>query len=280
VASGGSLGNLDVMKLQAVPARHGVQWARQGFRTFFGHPMAFAALFAAFMLSVFALMLVPLLGPLLLGMLLPLVALGFMSATRITLAGGFPTPRVFFEPLRTDRPRVIAMLRLGMAYATASLVVLWLSDFADGGAFDALIDAVPAANTSPDVVAARLDAPGLQGGLLLRMILAGLLAVPFWHAPALIFWHGHGCAKALFSSTLACWRNRGAFLMYMLVWFGLIVAVSLAANLFSLLGQAQLFAFLLVPLLPIFATAFYASLYFTFADCFAEAEPEPRVHPA
>ena len=52
-----------------------------------------------------------------------------------------------------------------------------------------------------------------------------MLAVPFWHAPALVYWDHHGCAKALFSSTLACWRNRGAFTVYSLVWFVLIVFV-------------------------------------------------------
>ncbi len=264
------------MKLQTVPARQGALWVRQGFRAFFSHPIAFAALFAAFMFAVFVLALLPLVGSLLVLALLPLVSLGFMIATRVALDGGFPTPRVFIEPLRAERPRVVAMLQLGLIYALATYAIMWLSDQADGGALEALMEVLPAGQTSPDKVAAKLSAPGLALGLLLRFGLAGLLSVPFWHAPALVYWDGHGCAKALFSSTLACWRNRGAFTVYSLTWFALIMLFGMAASLvIPLFGQAQLFAIAAAPLSLILTTVFYASLYFSFADCFVAAEPGP-----
>lgn len=257
------------MHLQTVPARHGALWVRQGFRAFFKHPMAFAALFAAFMFAVFVLALLPFVGSLLVLALLPLVSLGFMIATRVAIGGGLPTPRVFIDPLRAGRPRTVAMLQLGVIYAVATLAVMGLSDLVDGGAFEALMQALPAGQASPDKVAASLDAPGLASGLLLRFGLAGLLSIPFWHAPALVHWDGHGCAKALFSSTLACWRNRWAFTVYSLVWFGLIVALGMVGSLlFSLFGQAQLFTVAVVPVSLVFTTVFYVSLYFTFADCF------------
>ena len=261
------------MKLQTVPARNGAQWVRQGFAAFFKRPMAFAALFAAFMLGVFVFALLPFIGTLLVLAWLPLVSLGFMLATRIALDGGLPTPRVFIDPLRTDRPRRIAMLQLGLIYAAATFVVMWASDVIDGGAFAALMDALPAGQTAPDVVAAKLGAPGLALGMLARFGLAGLLSVPFWHAPALVHWDGHGCAKALFSSTLACWRNRGAFTVYSLAWFALIVLVGMAGSLvFALLGQPALFAVAAVPMSLLLTTVFYVSLYFTFADCFVAGE--------
>jgi hypothetical protein len=263
------------MRLQTVPARHGILWVRQGFRAFFKHPMAFAALFAAFMFAVFVLALVPLIGPLLVLALLPLVSLGFMIATRTVLDGGLPTPRVFIDPLRGQRARVVAMLQLGLIYAVATFLVMWLSDLAVGGTFDALMGALPAGQDASDDVASRLGAPGLLLGLLLRFGLAGLLSVPFWHAPALVYWDGHGSAKALFSSTLACWRNRAAFTVYSLAWFALIVAFGVAGSLlFALLGQARLFAVAAVPMSLMFTTVFYVSLYFTFADCFVATEPE------
>jgi hypothetical protein len=269
------------MKLQTVPARRGALWVRQGFRAFFTRPMAFAALFAAFMFGVFVLALVPLLGPMLVLALLPLVSLAFMLATRVAVAGGLPTPSVFVAPLRADRPRVVAMLQLGLIYAVATYAVMALSDLVDGGAFEALMDAMPAGQSKPEVVAARLDAPGLTSGLLLRFGLAGLLAVPFWHAPALVYWDGHGCAKALFSSTLACWRNRGAFMVYSLVWFALILVFGMVGSLvFAMFGQSQVFAAAAVPLSLGVTTVFYVSLYFTFADCFVSGEPEPPLTPA
>lgn len=248
-------------------------WVRQGFRAFFKRPLPFAALFASFMFAVFVLALLPFVGALVLLALLPLVSLGFMIATRIAIDGGMPTARVFIDPLRAGAPRRNALLKLGLTYAAATFVVMWLSDVIDHGAFEALMDAMPAAQSSTDAVAAKLAAPGLGLGLLLRFGLAGLLSVPFWHAPALVHWDGHGCAKALFSSTLACWRNRGAFAVYGLVWFALIIAFGMVGSLmFALLGQPQLFALAAVPLSLLFTTVFYVSLYFTFADCFTATE--------
>jgi hypothetical protein len=261
------------MKLRTVPARQGALWVRQGFQVFFKQPMAFAALFAAFMFAVFVFALLPVVGTVLMLALLPLVSLGFMIASRMAMGGQFATPRVFIEPLRAPKPQVIAMVQLGLVYASATFVIMFLSDQVDGGAFDALMDAMPGAQSAPQVVAAKLVEPGLWFGLLLRLGLAGALSVPFWHAPALVYWDGHGCAKALFSSTIACWRNRGAFAVYSLGWFALIMAVGAGGSLiFGLLGQAQLFALAAVPMSLLLTTVFYASLYFTFADCFTTDE--------
>jgi hypothetical protein len=261
------------MRLQTVPARNGMLWVQRGFRVFFRRPMAFAALFAAFMFAVFLLALLPAIGPVLVLAALPLVSLAFMLATSIAVRGGFPTPRVFIDPLRVDRARLMAMLELGLAYAVATYAVMWLSDMVDGGAFEALMDALPAGQGSADDVAQKIGAPGLAFGMLLRFGLAGILAVPFWHAPALVYWDNHGCAKALFSSTLACWRNRGAFAVYGLVWFALIASFGvLGSMLFSMAGQPQLLAIVAVPVSLIFSTVFYVSLYFTFSDCFVAAE--------
>ena len=90
-------------------------------------------------------------------------------------------------------------------------------------------------------------------------------------------WDGHGWAKALFSSTIACWRNKGAFAMYSLTWFGVIMLIGIVSNLaFALLGLMQVMAVALVPISLMLSTVFYVSLYFTFADCFVDdADVEP-----
>ena len=261
------------MKLQTVPANRGSAWVKQGFRVFFKQPLAFAALFAAFMFAVFLLAMVPFVGSLVVLALLPLVSLGYMIATKRVLEGGFPTPQVYFEPLRGPRPQLVAMVQMGLAYAMATFVIMWLSDLVDGGAFEALMDALPDAQKAPDAVAAKLVDPRLALGMMLRFALAGLLSVPFWHAPALVHWDGHGCEKALFSSTLACWRNKGAFTVYSAVWMALIAGLGAAGSiLFGLLGAPQVFAVVAVPLSLLITTVFYASLYFTFADSFVSSD--------
>jgi hypothetical protein len=266
------------MRLQTVPARQGIVWVRQGFRAFFRQPLAFAGLFATFLFAAFACALVPEIGTFIAVGLLPLVSVGFMLATRIALAGAYPTPRVFIEPLRASRRQMIAMIQLGVGYALATLAIMWLSDVLDGGAFEDLMDALPAGQTTPEAAAAKMVGdPRIELGLFLRFALAGLLSIPFWHAPALVHWDGHGWAKALFSSTIACWRNKGAFAMYSLTWFGVIMLIGIISNLaFALLGLMQVMAVALVPISLMLSTIFYVSLYFTFADCFVDdADVEP-----
>ena len=270
------------MKLHTVPARQGALWVRQGFRAFVSRPMSFAGLFATFLFAVFAFALLPFVGPFLVLALLPLVSLGFMIATRKVTEGSFVTPAVFAEPLRASKPRRTAVLQLGLIYAATTFLIMWLADVVDGGAFEALMDSLPNGQGTPEAVAIQFDNPRLELGLVLRFGLAALLAIPFWHAPALVHWDGHGCAKALFSSTLACWRNKGAFAVYSLTWVSVIMLFGVLTNLvFALLGQFELIALTAVPLSLILSTVFYASLYFTFADCFGADETEaPPALPA
>jgi hypothetical protein len=117
----------------------------------------------------------------------------------------------------------------------------------------------------------------IEFGLLLRTALAGLLSIPFWHAPALVHWDGHGLAKSLFSSTIACWRNKAALAVYSLTWFGVVMLSSVISNVLVLLvGNMQLATVVAMPMLLMLSTIFYVSLYFTFADCFVDdADVEP-----
>ena len=269
------------MKLQTVPARQGALWVRQGFSVFFARPMAFAGLFAAFMFAVLVIALLPLIGLLLVLALLPLGTLGFMIATRESLEGRMPTPAVFLVPLRGDKRERMALLKLGLVYVVCAFAVTALSNLADGGAFEALMDTLPAGQGTPEATAAKMADAGVGAGLLLRFGLAALLSIPFWHAPALVHWHGHTCAKALFSSTAACWSNKGAFALYACAWFAAIMLFgTLTALIFELLGQAQLLTFVLAPMSLILSTVFYASLYFTFADSFSVDEPSPSTTPS
>ena len=95
---------------------------------------------------------------------------------------------------------------------------------------------------------ALLSEPGVATGLLLAGVLGTALSVVFWHAPALVHWGGQGVAQALFSSTLAVWRCKGAFFTYSLAWAGVIALFGLlAALLFGVLGAPQLANVVSVP---------------------------------
>jgi hypothetical protein len=81
--------------------------------------------------------------------------------------------------------------------------------------------------------------------------------------------------QALFSSTLALWRSKGAFLAYMLAWIGVLLLFGLvSAVVFSLIGVPQLTGLIGVPAGLVFSTVFYISVLFTFTDSFG-GSPSP-----
>lgn len=270
------------LHLHEVAPRQGLAWARNGFRAFFRRPMALASLFIAFMFAALLVMALPL-GGLLLVLALPLLSLGYMIATRSAIAGGPVHPGQLIEPLRRGTARTDGgpdrrktLLALCALYALVTLGIIWLSDSIDGGRFERLQMLMAAGGSaSSESAQAEIDTllndPALRNGLLVRFGLAALLAVPFWHAPALVWWGGQGVAQSLFSSTLAVWRTRGAFVMYGAAWALVVGLFGIgAATVFTLLGARQLVGVAAMPAALIFTVAFYVSLYFSFVDTFGE----------
>ena len=260
------------LRLKEVPARQGALWVRQGFRIFLARPLAFTALYAAFLFGAWLLVLMLSdIGWLLALMTMPLLTLVFMLATAGALAGRVPTPALYLAPLRGDPRRARLIIQLGIAYAVALHLVGLLADAIDGNAMQALAQAMQAGH--PEEMEAALARPELQFGLLLRMALTALLSLPFWHAPALVHWGGQGFGQSLFSSTIACWRARNALVVFGLAWAALVALFALLSGIvFGLLGESRMMTVAALPAALMFSTAFYASLYFSFADSF-EAQP-------
>ena len=260
------------MKFQQVAPRQGVAWVKRGFEVFLRQPFGFAALFASCLFVVLVLRAGPPLLSLALIIVAPAVSLLFMVASRLVVEGRSPMPAAFTEIARASRSTRLGLLKLGLAYLVAAVVVYFISAAVDGGAFSAFVESTRDGKSSQEEVMTRMVDARMQLGFFLWMLLVGLLAVPFWHAPALVHWGGQGWAQSLFFSTVAIWRNRGAFAMFGLAW----TAVSFAFLIVSAIGVAvigpQLFPVVGAPLILALATVFYASLWFTFADCFSAPE--------
>ncbi|HUG24098.1 BPSS1780 family membrane protein [Piscinibacter sp.] len=264
------------MRLQLVAARQGALWVRQGFRIFLSRALGFTGLFILFMLTAQLLMLLGTVGALIAFALMPLVSLGFMVATQQALQNRFPGPSAFIEALRAGPVQRRAHLKLGLAYAVALTIVFWIGDVVGGDAFQAVQQAVADGKTSPEELEPLLTDPRLRWGMLLTLAGIAALSLPFWHAPALVHWGGQPWGKALFFSTMAWWRNKGALAVYALTWFGATMLFGMAASLLmALLGTPQLMVLLLTPAMLMISAAFYASLYFTFADCFEPSAETP-----
>ncbi len=252
------------MKLNIVPARSGLQWVRLGVKTFFKQPLALAGLFFMFMaaMSVFAFL--PFVGSVLALALLPAATLGLMAATQEATKGKFPMPSILISAFRTERQRGAAMLVLGALYALGFLLVMGFSSLFDGGDFARLY--LLGGKMTPELVVS----PSFQTAMWAAMLLYLPLSMMFWHAPALVHWHGISPVKSLFFSLVACLKNWRAFFLYGVCWFAVISVVGLGMMaVFGAVGGAGMAQAAAIPTMMLLAAMLFTSIYFTYADCFA-----------
>jgi hypothetical protein len=263
------------LQLKTVAMRHGPRWVGDGFRAFSRRPLALGLLFLVFLAaSTLVAAVLPFVGALLQLMALPLLSLGYMVATQSALLNGPVHPGQFFEPLRADATRRRALLVLCVSYGLLAFALLALCSWVSNDALTRLQQMMAAGDPSRAQIDALLNEPGVTTAAWLLAVGGTLLSVPYWFAPALVHWSGQGVGQALFSSTLALWRNRGAFTTFIATWVGLVALVSVALSLvLALLGAAKLAGFLLLPLALFFSTVFYVSQLFAFNDNFGGAAP-------
>ena len=258
---------------QAEPME-GVQWVRDAFRLFLRRSLPFAAMFMAFLLVALLATLVPVVGGVAMLMSLPLLSLGFMLGSRAARNDSAVHPGLFIEPLRGERKHRNALLTLCALYAFATVLIMTLSEWVDGGSFERLQRLMAQGDeAAPTELEAVLADPRLGWGMVARFGLAACLSIPFWHAPALVYWQGQGVGQALFSSTLALWRCKGAFAMYSLAWVVVIgMFGALVGLLFALFDARQLAGLIAMPAGLMFSTVFYVSLLFTYEGCFSVSD--------
>ena len=251
------------MKLNVVPALTGIHWVRLGIKTFWRQPIALSGLFFMFMALLSVLSVIPYVGNFLALTLLPAATLGLMAASREANLDHFPMPSVLISGLRESGPRRKSMLVLGLLYAICFFAILGISAFYDGGTFANLY------LNGGTFAAETLNSSGFQNAMWVATALYLPLSAMFWHAPALIHWHGEPALKSLFFSFVACWSNWRAFLMYGLTWVAIFISVAATLAVMTLLIDGdEWISFILLPVLLLLAAMFFASSYFTFLDCF------------
>jgi hypothetical protein len=87
-----------------------------------------------------------------------------------------------------------------------------------------------------------------------------------------VHWGGQGLRQALFSSTVALWRSKGAFFAYLMAWMGVLLLFGLVtAVVFGLIGLPQLASLIGIPAGLVFWMVFFISVLFTFTDSFGGA---------
>jgi hypothetical protein len=260
--------------LKSVEPRRGARWVGDAFRLYARRPLAFTGLFVVFLFAALFVSVVPVVGGVLQMTMLPLLSLGFMIASQSALLDGPVNPGQFVAPLGSDPARRRALLILCALYGVAAVLILVLCDAISDGALARLQNLLAAADTPQEQVDELLAEPGVAYALLTGSVLGTLLSVVFWHAPALVHWGGQSAGQSLFSSALALWRSKGAFLVYGLTWLAIVAGAGVViALLAGLLGGRQLGPLVALPGGLLFSTVFYVSLLFTFNDSFGGAVP-------
>ncbi len=256
------------MKMNIVPARQGIQWVQLGVKTFFKQPLALAGLFFMFMAAMTVLSIVPLIGNLLALALLPAASLGLMAATREAVKGKFPMPSILIAGFRTGHQQVRSMLILGAVYAVGFLLVMGASALVDGGKFAKLY--LVGGSLSRETVMQ----PDFQGAMWVSLALYVPLSMLFWHASALVHWHGMQPMKSLFFSFYACARNFVTYVVFGLAWFGVFLLMGLAVTMLAvLLGGPTAAATVMFPAAMLVAAMFFTSIFFTFESTFGPVDP-------
>ena len=256
------------MKLNVVPAKQGLVWVKLGIKTFWRQPLAFTGLFFLFMAWVSLLSMVPVLGAFMALLILPAATLGLMVGTEQATAGKFPMPTVLLIAFRAGQQCMKAMLVLGGLYALSFLAVMALTTLVDGGSFAKVY--LANAPLTPEVV----EAADFQMAIWLSTLLYIPMSMMFWHAPALVHWYGIPPVKSMFFSAVACWRNLGAFAVYLLAWAGVFVAcAAIILTISSALGGSELTAAVLMPGALLMSAMFFTSVYFSVKDCFELPSP-------
>ncbi len=258
------------MQLIEVPAKTGYAWYRQGIWLFRRNPLAFLTIFSTYLLAMWLVSKIPLLGGVLPLAFIPGVAVGFMAACRDTVAGKAVLPTVLIDGFHSYGGLAARrLLKLGALYVVAIVLVFAASALVDGGTlFTLMLGTVDKAPPTPG--------PEVPLGGLVALACYVPVAMLFWFAPVLAAWHDVPPVKAMFFSVVSCWRNRGAFIVYAALWFATMTLTSIVVSLvMDALGAGAFVVVALFPVTIMLTTMLYCSFYATYRGCFGAEQPSP-----
>jgi len=272
------------IRLRTLPAVAGLQWIRKGLRTFWRRPLGLIGLWLFFtlslpMIALLAVIVSPL-AMLAIAAWLPLLTVGFMQAASDVLDDVKLRPAVFKAPFSTTPQAARGTLAIMGIYVAAIALLAVIADAMDGGETRRWLQAAmtPPADGKPPVIAPMSDASLAS----LRFVVLGLsvVSIPLWYAPALVYWGGQGAAQAMFSSVVAIWRTKAAFLAFLAGWFAIGLAYDALVQLLATLFGAEAMALAGLSGQMVLSIAYFVSMWFGFVDTFEITAPaEPRTAP-
>jgi hypothetical protein len=232
--------------MSSLPASTGWDWLKQGIDLFRKQPAALTTLlFANILVSIF-LSFVPLLGPLL------------------------STPAVLLTGFR--QPALAALCKIGLIYVGLGLVEMSVVALSMGPEFFQKI----AARQADPKAAESLSMEVLV--FLLIGLLNVVMMVTLYFAAPLAFWKRMTTGKALFYSFFAVVRAARVFLVLLLAWFGILMALVMAVLL--LFGDAAIGRVVAVWLVFLFMLLLQCALYAGYRTIFGKPADDGAPQPA
>lgn len=254
------------MRLNSLGIKDGYTWIQQGIWLFKQNPLGFLMLIFIYVFLAQLAVLVPIIGVFTVLVLTPTLSVGFMTACRQAIVKERLRPMVYAIALQSGPIIRKRILNLGMIYTLLILALsLALSTLVD---FEALL---------PLLTGDKPMTPDAMHQVYEVLLIGGLLYIPvamlMWFSPILIAWTDMPVAQALFSSFIACWTNRGAFLLYVAIWSIVLVAIPLAISAgLSAVDLDQAASFIVAPISMLGLTVMHCSFYATWKACFLEDE--------
>lgn len=249
------------MQAVSLPFSAGWFWVKAGFALFRRQPMTMFtwAVTLGFVLLIAAQL--PPIGPIIFIVLMPSITVMTLHACREIASGRKVLPMQLFGALKAPKlfRKLLGMGGIYVLAVTLAGIVIFLPFIGD---MRDAYDVTPNADLS-DLMAV------MATPMILFAIAYVTIAALFWHAPVLAAWHGMSTGKALFFSGVACWRNKGAFVLYGICWFLIALALNLFGDLLLAIGLSDSLASLIqMPISFIVAAGLYCSFYPTYTTVF------------
>lgn len=243
---------------RTLPAVAGFYWVYRGWLLFIHKP--WTILFAVSTLYAINLTLavIPLIGPILSFILNPALHLGLIGMIAVQIV---PTQEsklkqllaVFYHPKIFNK-----MLRLGCAYSASITVSMLLAMGLAGSDFLDIQQKIVDDTVNINDVAVQTT---MINGLMYIVPTMVLVVLLFWFTNQLVGWHGQSIRKALFFNMMAVWRNRLAFIVYIVSCFA--ISVGLLLFITFLPTNINIRA-LILPIILVFISWFLCSAYATY----------------
>jgi hypothetical protein len=250
----------NISQFRSVASANGITWLKQALQLFKQSPRTW-------FLSCLAIALVMGLLPFT-QILMPVISAGLMfGSQRIQQGKSFEFGHIFKGFSSQFNPLLLA----GFIYVASALICYYLAV-----EISSYLGYPPITLTPEMLNSGTIDMQTIQAysiaAMLITLIMLGLMLpvfMAFWFAPALIFLQQQSTLDSLKQSFLACRANIKAFTIYGLYGLLIIFALSLALLLVWSLSKGLSLLLMLFSSI-VFMSVFYASMYTSYRDIFAQ----------